>query len=128
MNGYNRIIIIGNVGGNPDTRTTKTGKTVVKFDVCVNERRKVDGENSDSSEWFKVVAFGSHAEYIVGAIKKGRRVFVEGRVQTSSWQGKDGATRHEKEVVSHNIIPLDGTKSPEQPNDAPEAPDDDMPF
>lgn len=106
----NKVILIGNLGQDPDVRTTGSGASVANLRIATSERRKDrDGNWADHVEWHSVVAFGKTAENAGRFLKKGRQVYVEGRLQTRKWE-KDGETRYSTEVVVDTLKFL-GSKS-----------------
>lgn len=99
-NGYNKVILIGNLGDEPQMRTAANGTTIANFSLAINEFRRnpQTGENSDYTEWVRCVAFGRTAETIGRYLHKGSQVHVEGKIRTSSYE-KDGQRRYSTEVV-----------------------------
>lgn len=105
----NKAILIGNLGQDPELRNTAGGTAVCTLRLATTERRKgADGNWSDHTEWHTVVAFGRTAENVAKFCKKGKQVFVEGRIQTRKWQDKSGQDRYSTEIVSDNIRFLGG--------------------
>lgn len=126
-NGLNRLLIIGHLGGDPAMRYTPNGKAVTAFSVAVDRRVGTGEAQREETEWFHVVLYDKLAEVANQWLAKGRRVYVEGRVQTRTWEGQDGQKRSRTEVVAHDLIFLDSAR-PAQ-GDAPAAPEgDDLPF
>ena len=99
--GINKVILVGNLGGDPETRYTASGAAITNITVATSEswRDKQTGENQERTEWHRVVAFGRTAEVCGEYLKKGRQVYIEGRLQTRKWQGQDGQDRYTTEVV-----------------------------
>lgn len=99
-NGYNKVILIGNLGDEPQMRTAANGTTIANFSLAINEFRRnpQTGENSEYTEWVRCVAFGRTAETIGRYLHKGSQVHVEGKIRTSSYE-KDGQKRYSTEVV-----------------------------
>ena len=99
-NGYNKVILIGNLGDEPQMRTAANGTTIANFSLAINEFRRnpQTGESSEYTEWVRCVAFGRTAETIGRYLHKGSRVHVEGKIRTSSYE-KDGQKRYNTEVV-----------------------------
>ncbi len=127
----NKVMIIGNVGREPEMRFTANGTAVTSFSVAVN-RVSLGQENDrrEETEWFRVVAWNKLAETCNQYLAKGSRIYVEGRLQTRSWEGNDGQKRYTTEVVANNVIFLDRrsqseTSEEEVPTDL--VPDD-LPF
>ena len=96
----NKVILIGNLGRDPEIRTTASGTSVGNLRIATSERRRDrDGNWNDHTEWHTVVCFGKTAENAGRFLKKGRQVFIEGRLQTRKWQDKEGKDRWSTEVV-----------------------------
>ena len=105
----NKVILIGNLGQDPDLRSTASGATVANLRIATTERRKDrDGNWSDHTEWHSVVSFGRTAENVGKYCRKGKQVYIEGRLQTRKWQDRDGRDRYSTEVVADNIRFLSG--------------------
>lgn len=103
--GLNRVSIIGNLGKDPELRQTTSGTNVCTLRLGVTERRKEGEEYKDHTEWVSVVCFGKTAENAGKFLQKGRQVFVEGRLQTRSWEDKaSGQTRYTTEVIAAQLI------------------------
>ena len=106
--GLNKVMIIGNVGRDPELRYTPSGSAVASFSVAVSRRWTTpDNEVRDETEWFTVVAWDKLAETCNQLITKGRKVYVEGRLQTRSWEGQDGQKRYRTEVIASTMQLLD---------------------
>ena len=104
----NKVMIIGNVGRDPEMRYTPNGTPVTSFTVAVNRRWTTpEGDTRDETEWFNVVAWNKLAEQCSQYVTKGRKVYIEGRLQTRSWEGQDGQKRYRTEVVANQMILLD---------------------
>lgn len=104
MAGLNKILLIGNAGRDMELRYTATGVPVGQFSLAVNTRRRTaNGEWEESTEWFNVVVFGDQAERLAQWITKGKQLYVEGRVQTRSWDDPEGNRRTRTEVIAQNI-------------------------
>ncbi len=99
----NKILLIGNLGADPEIRYTPAGKPVASFQMATNHRYKTDGELRQETEWFNVVAFGRLAELSSELLKKGQSLFVEGRVKTRSWEDAEGAKHYRTEVVAEGF-------------------------
>ena len=105
----NKVILIGRLGRDPELRTTGSGSTVANLRVATDERRKDrEGNWSNHTEWHSVVAFGRTADNVGRYLKKGRQLYIEGRLQTRKWQDKEGRDRYSTEVVADNIRFLGG--------------------
>jgi single-strand DNA-binding protein len=104
----NRAMIIGNLTRDPETRTTPNGATVSSFGVATTSSWKdAAGTRQERVEYHNIVAWGKLAEICQQYLGKGRKVYVEGRLQTREWEGKDGAKRTRTEIVADNMIMLD---------------------
>jgi single-strand DNA-binding protein len=105
----NKVILVGNLGRDPETRTAGTGTVVANLRLATTSReRDKDGNWSDHTEWHSVVAFGKVAENVARFLKKGRQIYVEGKIRTRKWQDKDGQDRYSTEVVADVIQFLGG--------------------
>lgn len=131
----NKVMIIGNVGTDPEMRFTPRGSPVTSFSVATNRMfNTAEGEKKDETEWFSVVTWNKLAETCNQFLGKGRRVYVEGRLHTRSWEGQDGQKRYRTEVIANTVLfldkgttaPLPGEAGPEAGGDEP-APED-VPF
>src|SRR3970040_716889 len=108
MPSVNKIIIIGNVGKDPEMRYTPNGNPVTSFSIAANRRWTTpEGETREETEWFNVVTWNKLAEVANQYVTKGKKVYVEGRLQTRSWEGQDGQKRHKTEVVANTVLFLD---------------------
>jgi single-strand DNA-binding protein len=104
----NKVMIIGNLGRDPEMRYTPSGQPVTQFTVAVNRNYKNQaGEWQEETEWFRIVAWGPLAERTAEYLRKGRKVYVEGRLQTRQWEGQDGQKRYTTELVANTVTPLD---------------------
>ena len=150
----NKVILIGNLGKDPEVKYTPSGTAVAKFSLATNERFKDKaGEWQDRTEWHNIVAFQRTAEIAGEYLKKGRSVYIEGRIQTRSWDDKtSGQKKYMTEIVANDLVLLGGgrgeggeggggkgARSAAAGNDAPSAPpenpaqgaeitDEDIPF
>lgn|SRR5690606_27463510 len=99
--GINKVILIGNLGQDPDTRYTPNGNAVVNLTLATDESYKdrQSGQLVPRTEWHKVVLFGKVAEVAGQYLRKGSKVYIEGRLQTRKWQGQDGQDRYTTEIV-----------------------------
>ena len=108
MVSINKMIIIGNLGSEPEMRFTPNGKPVTSFQVATNWRSTTpEGERREETEWFTVVAWGKLAEQCNQFLNKGRLVYVEGRLRTHTWEGQDGERRFRNEIVANIVRFLD---------------------
>jgi single-strand DNA-binding protein len=104
----NKVMIIGNLGQDPEIRYTANGNAVATFSVAANRNyRRPDGEWEKETEWFSVVAWNNLAERVSQNLQRGARVYVEGRLHTRSWDGPDGNRRFKTEVIANTVLPQD---------------------
>jgi len=104
----NKAMIIGNLGRDPEMRYTPSGQPVTQFTVAVNRNYKDgNGDWQEETEWFRVVAWGPLAERTAEYLRKGRKVYVEGRLQTRQWEDQSGQKRYTTELVANTVTPLD---------------------
>ncbi len=108
--GVNKVILIGNLGKDPQQRAMPSGKPVVNFSVATTEqwRDKQTGENKEATEWHNVVMFDRLAEIAAEYLRKGSHVYVEGRIRTRKWQDKEGHDRYTTEIVANEMNMLGG--------------------
>ena len=108
MVSLNKIMIIGNIGSEPEMRFTPSGNPVTSFRVATNRvYTTVDGERKEETDWFSVVAWGRLAEQCNQFLTKGQRVYAEGRLHTRSWEGQDGQRYNRVEIVANRVLFLD---------------------
>ncbi|GAP62578.1 single-strand DNA-binding protein [Ardenticatena maritima] len=106
--GLNKVMIIGNVGREPELRYTPNGTPVVNFSVAVGRQWTTpDGERHHATEWFNVVAWRELAEICARLLSKGKRVYIEGSLQTRSWEDSQGQRQYRIELVADQMILLD---------------------
>lgn len=104
----NKAMIIGNLTRNPEPRTTSGGQTVCSFGVATNRTwTDAQGQKQESAEFHNIVAWGKLAEICGQYLAKGRKVYVEGRLQTREWEAQDGTRKNRTEIVAENMIILD---------------------
>ena len=147
MAGVNKVIIVGNLGRDPEVRYAQSGMAICKLNIAVTERIK-DGADGwkDATEWFRVTCFGKMAENAGQYLQKGRQVYVEGRLRTDTYKDKDGVEKRSTEVICNTVQFLgsgggggaggarrnDGPPARDDGDDAPPAGDgfvdDDLPF
>lgn len=108
--GINKVILIGNLGQDPDIRYTQSGAPVANLSLATAEswRDRETGEQNERTEWHRLVMFGRTAEVAQQYLKKGSQIFVEGRLQTRKWQDRDGNERYTTEVVVNDMQMLGG--------------------
>jgi single-strand DNA-binding protein len=105
----NKAILVGNLGQDPELRTTGGGTPVVNLRLATTDRRKDrEGKWTDYTEWHTVSAFGRTAENVHRFCKKGKQLYVEGKIQTRKWQDRDGRDRYSTEIVADHIRFLGG--------------------
>jgi len=120
----NRATIIGNMTRDPELRSLPTGKSVATFSVATNRVwTDANGQKQKQAEFHNIVMWGKLAEIANQYLRKGRKVFVEGRIQTRDWTGQDGVKRYRTEVVADNMIMLDGGRGAGDGKFAPSAVD-----
>ena len=140
--GINKVILIGNLGQDPDVKYMPNGNAVANITVATSEswKDKNTGENVSKTEWHRVVFFKRLAEIVGEYLKKGSKVYVEGKLQTRKWD-KDGQTHYSTEIIAREMQMLDGQSSQGAPQpqagqhqeppvrqNVPELDDSDVPF
>jgi single-strand DNA-binding protein len=127
--GVNKVIVVGNLGKDPEVRYVQTGNAVCTLRLAVSERRKEGDDWKDHTEWVDVVTFGKTAENAGQYLAKGRQVYVEGRLQTRQFKDKDGQDRWRTEVVASQVLFLGGGKDSVKGATASDGPaDEPLPF
>ncbi len=108
--GINKVILVGNLGQDPDTRYTASGSAVVNLNLATTEswRNKQTGEMEERTEWHRVVMFGRLAEIAGEYLRKGSQVYIEGKLQTRKWQDNNGNDRYTTEIVANEMQMLGG--------------------
>jgi single-strand DNA-binding protein len=142
----NKVILVGNLGKNPEMRYTQGGAPVTTMTLATSEKfTDKSGQKQEQTEWHRVVAFGKLAEICGQYLTKGRQVYIEGRIQTRQWQDQQGQKRYTTEIVALNMQMLGGPRERTEagagapsgamvpPDDSVSAefgpgPDDDIPF
>ena len=135
----NKVVLVGHLGGDPETRFTASGAAVANFNLATNESwRDANSEIQDKTEWHRCVMFGKSAELGGDLLKKGQLVYVEGKLQTRNWEDKDGVKRYTTEVLCEMFTMLGrkmdneggAQQAPSQAsNDSSDSnDDDDLPF
>ena len=132
-NSVNKVIIVGNLGQDPEARFTPQGTAVTNLSVATNESWKnQSGEIQDRTEWHRVVMYGKMAETASEYMKKGQTVYVEGRLQTNEWEDQNQVKRKTTEIRCDNFTMLgrrsDSKQGSTAPNNKTEDQDDDLPF
>lgn len=133
MRGVNKVILIGNLGGDPEVRHTHNGTAVANLSLAVNETwTDKSGEKQEKVEWVKLVAWGKLAEICKEYLSKGKPIYVEGKIETQSWDDREGNKRYTTQVNVQQLLMLGGTgggRQGEPPADGPpEVEDGDVPF
>jgi single-strand DNA-binding protein len=128
----NKVVLVGHLGGDPETRYTPSGAAVANFNLATNESwRDANGDVQDKTEWHRCVMFGKTAEMAGELLKKGQLVYLEGKLQTRNWEDNNGVKRYTTEVVCDTFTML-GRKmdsSGDRPEATPAGADeDDLPF
>ncbi len=115
--GVNKVILIGNLGNDPDVRYTAGGAAIANISIATTEswRDKESGEQQEKTEWHRVVFFGRLAEIVSEYLRKGSQVYVEGRLQTKKWQDKEGNDRYTTEIVANEMQMLGSRGSSPEP-------------
>lgn len=112
--GLNKVMIIGRLGRDPEMRFTASGQPVASFNVATTRGwTNNEGERREETEWFHVVAWGGLAELCKKRLHKGSQVYVEGRLQTRSWEDTDGQRHYRTELVTQELIFLDAYEGPD---------------
>ncbi len=137
MLGVNKVILVGNLGADPEVRYSSTGTAVANFRIATSENwTNKEGERVSRTEWHRVVAFGKLGEICAEYLSKGRQVYVEGRLRSRSWEDKEGTKRWVTEVTATNIVMLGAAGEqikevggePTEEAQEPAAEEDDIPF
>lgn len=131
----NKVILVGNLGADPEVRYTPSGTKVTNFRIATSDRwTDKEGNRQERTEWHSIVTFGRLADICGEYLAKGRQVYVEGRIQTRSWEDRDGQKRYATEIVATDMKML-GSRGPSKVEGAAgrgdeggPAPDDDIPF
>jgi single-strand DNA-binding protein len=141
MSGVNKVILVGNLGSDPTLRYTPNGTAVCNFNIATSERfTNKEGEKETRTEWHRIVTWARLAEICNEYLKKGKQVYIEGRLQTRSWEDQSGTKKFTTEVVATNMvmlgragdtpmdIPSQDSPAEESVAPAPAGDDDDLPF
>ena len=99
----NKILLIGNLGSDPEMRSLPSGKKAAQFSLATNRKYKIEGQVRAETEWFQIVAFGRLAEICGEFLKKGKSVFIEGRIHTSNWIDNAGQKHYRTQVVAEGM-------------------------
>lgn len=133
MASLNKVMIIGNLGTDPEMRFTPSGQPVTSFRMASSRTFTTpEGEKKQETEWFSIVAWSKLAELCNQFLSKGRMAYVEGRLRTRSWEDKEGIKRYSTEVVANQVIFLDRAGAAPLPDEAAsggdEVPPEELPF
>lgn len=118
MAGINKVILVGNLGKDPEVRYLEGGTAVANFPIATSETYKdrSSGEKKTITEWHNIVVWRGLAEIAEKYLKKGNQVYIEGKLRTRQWQDKDGSNRYTTEVVGENMQMLGGKRDDSTPN------------
>ncbi len=122
MAGVNKVILVGNLGADPEIRYTPSGTAVANFNIATSENwTNKEGKKETKTEWHKIVTFGKLAEICGEYLSKGKQIYVEGRIQTRQWDDRDGNKRYTTEIVANTMQMLGrpGDKPQEAPQEEP---------
>jgi single-strand DNA-binding protein len=123
-----KVILLGNLGADPEMRYTPNGKAVTSFRMATTRRYTTSaGENKEETDWFRVSVWGKQAEQCNQFLSKGRQVYVEGRLHARNWEGQDGQTRTSLEVTAERVLFLDKRASVSLSEEGELTPED-LPF
>jgi len=140
MAGVNKVILIGNLGADPEVKYLSSGTAVANFRMATTENRvNRSGEKTPITEWHRIVAFGRLAEICGEYLNKGKQVYIEGRLRTRTWEDKDGNKRSTTEIVTTRMqmlgapgapgeVPDKGGRDFDIDHEAPPGPDEEVPF
>jgi single-strand DNA-binding protein len=139
MRGVNKVILVGNLGRDPEVRYTRNGTAVATLNIATTETwTDQNGQRQDRTEWHRVVAWSKLAEIVKEYLSKGQQVYIEGKLQTRSWDDRDGNKRYTTEIKADQMVMLGGRRDaggreleppPGPENEEPfEASEDDVPF
>jgi single-strand DNA-binding protein len=125
MVGLNKMMVIGNVGTDPEMRYTPNGNPVTSFRLATGRTYTTSaGERREETEWFTIVSWNQLAEQCNQYLLKGRRVYVEGRLKSNNWTGQDGQARFSNEIIANRVLFLDrGTEGDGPGQEGDRAPD-----
>lgn len=109
MGSVNKVLLIGHLGSDPELKHTSSNRAVCNMNIATNESFKgKGGERQERTEWHRVTVWGDQAEHCSKYLEKGRSVYVEGRLQTRSWEDKDGKKRYSTDIVADRVVFLGG--------------------
>jgi len=121
--GINKVILVGNLGRDPEIKYMPSGDALANLTIATSEnwKDKTSGERVERTEWHRVVLFKRLAEIAGEYLRKGSKVYIEGRLQTRKWQAQDGSDRYTTEIVANDLQMLDSRGGAENYNSAPSA-------
>lgn len=141
MASVNKVILVGNLGRDPELRYIQSGQAVANFSLATNERwRDKEGNNQERTEWHRIVVWGKSAENCAQYLKKGRSVYIEGKLQTREWEDREGNKRTTTEINAQTVQFLGGRsggdsggdfapdRGSDEPRDPNPPPPSDVPF
>ena len=109
MASVNKVILVGNLGRDPELRYTQSGQAVATFSIATTDRwRDKEGANQERTEWHRIVVWGKSAENCAQYLQKGRSAYIEGRLQSNDWEDKEGNKRTTTEIIANNVQFLGG--------------------
>lgn len=134
----NKVILLGRLGSDPEMKHSQSQTAICNFKLATNERKKgADGQWGDHTEWHNVVCFGKTAENVNTYLAKGKQAFIEGKIQTRKYEGKDGNTKYFTEIVANSVQflgsgseskPQEGTFTKKESAKVVDDFDSDLPF
>jgi single-strand DNA-binding protein len=128
MASLSKVILVGNLGSDPEMRYTPSGKAVTSFRMATNRRYTTPaGESKEETDWFRISVWGKQAEQCNQFLSKGRQVYVEGRLHARNWEGQDGQMRTSLEVTADRVLFL-GRQAPSTVPEEGEFEPEDLPF
>lgn len=119
MSGVNKVILVGRLGTEPEVRNTPNGQQVATLSLATSETWMKDGKKEEKTEWHRVILWGKQAELAQKYLKKGRMVYIEGKLQTRSWEDKQGQKRYTTEIVGNTMQFIDGGSNRDSGDSAP---------
>lgn len=124
MRGVNKVILVGNLGRDPEIRYTREGTAVANLNLATTETwNDSNGQRQEKTEWHRVVCWGKLAEIAKEYLGKGRQVYIEGRLQTNTWNDKEGNKRYTTEIKADQMVMLGGRGGDSSPRDSAPPPD-----
>lgn len=109
MSSINRVLLLGNLGRDAEYTTTGSGMTIAKFSIATSSRRKgAGGQYEENTQWHRVVLFGQQGDRLRDYLKKGKQVFIEGRIDYRNWEDKDGNKRTSTEIIAERVQLMGG--------------------